>query len=341
MKQRRILYIDVIKIIACFLVIVNHTNSRIFLSGSPSATWIASLTYFFISKPAVPLFILTSGAMVLNKDYSYKDVFLKILRVIAVLFVFSLLYYFVFQETNWTTFKSFLVHLPTTPITNAYWYLYLYLGLWILFPILNKLAGGMDKKTFWYLTSLTLILGMAPIVLHYVPAIDLDDKLQSINIAAYVVTFLAGFYLHHQCQLKTKKSVVISAFAIAGIILALLAATYIEYLHDPKYYLFFSNKNSPLILVMAGLIFLLIKYIFSRIQIGDKGTKVITALGNATFGIYLLSDLFIYKFEYILDSINGAFPPMAAIVLFQLAVFGAGFLITYLLRKIPFVAKFI
>ena len=44
-KKPRYNFIDVLRVIACFLVIVNHTNSWIFLNLTPSPTWYASLTF--------------------------------------------------------------------------------------------------------------------------------------------------------------------------------------------------------------------------------------------------------------------------------------------------------
>lgn len=69
-------FLDLLRIIACFLVIVNHTNSVIFLGSSPdSLDWYVSLTYFFISKIAVPIFFMISGYLLLKKEDNYKKAF--------------------------------------------------------------------------------------------------------------------------------------------------------------------------------------------------------------------------------------------------------------------------
>lgn len=53
MKQRGHNYaFDILRILACFLVIVNHTNSEVFLGMNPSLTWALSLAYFYFSKIA-------------------------------------------------------------------------------------------------------------------------------------------------------------------------------------------------------------------------------------------------------------------------------------------------
>lgn len=70
--MNRKVYLDFLRILACFLVIVNHTNSDIFLNSSIGITWFVSITYFFICKIAVPLFVMISGAVLLGKKDSYK-----------------------------------------------------------------------------------------------------------------------------------------------------------------------------------------------------------------------------------------------------------------------------
>lgn len=73
----RQVHIEFLRIVAAFLVIVNHTNSRIFLARAPSATWFASVTYFFICKIAVPLFLMIMGALLLEKHDTHQSPFLQ------------------------------------------------------------------------------------------------------------------------------------------------------------------------------------------------------------------------------------------------------------------------
>ena len=132
---------DILRIIACFLVIVNHTNSDVFLSMAPSLTWFASLTYFFLCKMAVPLFVMISGALLLKKEEDYKTFFVKrILKVGIVILLFSFVYYVidVLKTGDAFSMMSFGAHIYKDAITNAYWYLYLYLGLLIMLPLLQK-----------------------------------------------------------------------------------------------------------------------------------------------------------------------------------------------------------
>ena len=79
--DNKIMYIDILRIIACFMVIVNHSvglclNHKTFLS---STFYCLS---FSICKIGVPIFLMITGALILDKDYSYPKVFKCIIRVL-------------------------------------------------------------------------------------------------------------------------------------------------------------------------------------------------------------------------------------------------------------------
>ena len=144
MKENRKHFLDLLRIIACFLVIVNHTNSTIFMHSSPnSIRWYVSLAFFFVSKIAVPVFFMISGYLLLNKVEDWKKTFSRVLRIIVVLLVCAVIYAIyngLFISEN-GTFKSIvediLLVYKKSP-TNALWYLYAYIGILLMLPFLQK-----------------------------------------------------------------------------------------------------------------------------------------------------------------------------------------------------------
>lgn len=160
-------YIEFLRIAACFLVIVNHTNNGVFESLSPSPTWFCSLTYLFVSKIAVPLFLFIMGALLLEKEDSPKKSAERLFRIFTVLAAASLFYYAYYGRRSGTAFslREFLLNLPRQQATNALWYLYLYLALLCMLPILQRLAKALDKRRMEYLLFLSLgVLGTAPLI---------------------------------------------------------------------------------------------------------------------------------------------------------------------------------
>ena len=49
-KKYRKLNLDILRIIACFFVIINHTDNTMLLSLEPSARWFVSATMLYICK---------------------------------------------------------------------------------------------------------------------------------------------------------------------------------------------------------------------------------------------------------------------------------------------------
>lgn len=156
------LYLELMRIVACFLVIVNHTNSGIFLSEVPgTGLWVISITYFFVCKIAVPVFIMISGTLLLGKVDSYAKVGKRFLRIVEALILFSLVYDIRRCYVDSTLFSpvEFILSIWNKNITNAYWYLYLYLGLLVFLPVFQRMASKMQKKDYVYYLSLTLVVG--------------------------------------------------------------------------------------------------------------------------------------------------------------------------------------
>ena len=61
MKKREV-WLDVLRVLAAFLVIVNHTNSDVFQSVTPqNGTWWLSILWYALCKIAVPVFVMVSG----------------------------------------------------------------------------------------------------------------------------------------------------------------------------------------------------------------------------------------------------------------------------------------
>lgn len=80
--------------------------------------------------------------------------------MILVIVIFSFLYYMKLVLKGERPFApfSFLLSLPTDLVYLPYWFLYSYLGVLTILPILRPLAQNMSKNTFWYLIILQILL---------------------------------------------------------------------------------------------------------------------------------------------------------------------------------------
>ena len=60
--KNRYIWLDIIKILACFFVIINHFHGQIFYyAGNTPQVALFDSAIFAICKSAVPLFVMVSG----------------------------------------------------------------------------------------------------------------------------------------------------------------------------------------------------------------------------------------------------------------------------------------
>lgn len=342
-QKTKIVYLELLRMIASFLVIVNHTNSGVFLSKEPSnITWWISLAYFFVSKTAVPVFLMISGALMLGRvDENCKHV-KRFVRILMDLVVFSLIYsaYHHFVEGSPTTLLASLKRMYQINITNAFWYLYLYLGILLMLPLFQRLSVKMERGAYQYLIAISVVLvGIMPILAHYVPEMQYNGMFGEPMLSAYVGILFLGYYLAHEVELKPLYAGISVLVFIGGILLQ-VGLTYLEYCKDSQNYLFYDERTYLTITVTAASLFYLVRWLGSVIQ-REWFFQIVTCVGGCSFGVYLLSDLLIKQYEVLYIELMMYMHELKALILYQLLVFATGVVITAVLKKIPYVNRLV
>ena len=155
-SQNRVVYLDVLRILATFAVITIHVCTqnwnRVPLN---SYEWNVFNIYSSFSRWAVPIFVMISGALFLDnrRTINIKKLYTKnILRIITAFIFWSMLYAIIENVVfgkNRVNIKLFI----RSFIVGHYhlWFLPMILGLYILTPILRKITS--DKKTTEYFSD--------------------------------------------------------------------------------------------------------------------------------------------------------------------------------------------
>jgi len=164
-KSNRVIYFDILNIIAIIAVIAMHCNSIV--HGKPNSTaWITSLIIECMCYFAVPLFCMLSGATLMNyrEKYDTKTFFKKRLLKVAIPFIFWAIIMFVWKiHIGWINIQSI-----NTPIKfiNAffankeeatYYFMFIILGLYLTMPLLSLLAKKEYTKQLWFVVLLYFI----------------------------------------------------------------------------------------------------------------------------------------------------------------------------------------
>lgn len=335
-------YIEFLRIAAAFLVIVNHTNSAIFLSLDPCLTWFCSLTYFFICKIAVPVFLFIMGALLLGKEDAPEKSKERLLRVSAVFLAGSLCYYVYYSHRNGTPFslREFLLNLPKSPATNAFWYLYLYLALLCMLPILQKLSQALDRRRLEYLLFLSLgVCGTAPLISVFYPDFALYYNFTAGLTGAYIGQVLLGYYIEEYVPMTRK----VFWTCLCGFVLSIAfqtAGTFLLCQQSPHNYVL-DNRTLITITASAACFYVCVKYLFTVHPPGPALERAVRRLGALTFGIYLLGDLMISLSARVHAALQGRVHVLAAMVLWELFIFAACALAAAALRLVPFLRKWL
>ena len=345
-SYKNTLYLDILRIIACFFVIVNHTNSYIFQHTEPSLTWFASITYFFICKTAVPLFVMITGALLLDREETYKKSAQRILRIFSVIILFSLLYYFEKKDWQISSFslEDFIQKIYPENITNAFWYLYLYLGIAAILPVLQRTVKYLRKKDFLYYFIITFgIVNLIPVLGIFIKGVEISPLIFVVGFNSYLGMLLLGHYIEKYADIR-KKHFVLSVVVFATSIAANVIATYYLYLNrsvNEGNYLQLDDRTMTSIVLPSVCLFCATKYICLHIHISDSAVLCIHNISRLTFGIYLLSDWLLIKMNYIYSDLYSMTHPLIAVVIYEVMVFISGGLITGLLKKTPVIKKLI
>jgi len=350
MKKREV-WLDVLRILAAFLVIVNHTNSDVFQAVTPAnGTWWLSIAWYALCKVAVPVFVMVSGAVLLGREDSYRKCLGRFARIVSALLVFSYLY---FVHDAWVNYglwprilqlDVFLSKVWTLQIADSFWYLYFYAGLMLALPLLQRLSCAMKDKDAWYLIGMALGLGAGwPLLAHFIPVMELPGYFDIPLFSTMIGLFFAGWQLRKSAKPVHTMPWLMGLIASVLLSTVLLHAEYMRLEGVGRYWSFMDDRlQSSLLVVTASIsFFLLIRCLFDR-PLNECTQRVWTELGGCAFGVYLLQQWVIAQTEFRLFlplcNVITAFP---AVLVWELTVFGLCLIAAMALRRIPGIKKII
>lgn len=347
-EKRREIYIDALRIIACLMVIFEHSGERGFYRYATGALGGYSFVWhMFCSiacKIAVPTFFMISGSLLLSKEESILDTYKRIPRILIDLLLFSLLYYGMDAKLDGEIF-SLKNTLKTILQINYWhlWYLYAYIAFIITLPFLRKMVRGLDEKSALYMLVIAvIIMGIIPIFEYF--QCGIYDKLEPgwllYNNFIYPV---AGYTLDSVFDPKRIRRKLSGMWLIT--LLCFVISSICEYgllirEANNTVEIFISN----FVLMNSVTLFVTVKCLMAEWEYNNAVYRLITEVGKCTFGIYLLHILFLWKIPFFYDSWmkieeGSALGHHVGIFITCILVFCICCAVTYIFRKIPVVRK--
>lgn len=337
--KKEIIYLDILKIFACFMVIINHTNGFILENNTFSNTTFYCIM-FSICKIAVPLFLMITGVLILDKDYSYKKILKCIFRVFVPTFSLSLIFYIKDVGINNINIFNFLKTILNNPYILSYWYIYALIGIYIVLPFIQKMVKNFTDKDFIAFISIFLIIPTFINFLKTYLKFSVNYNLQLSFFPIIISIVICGNYIS---KTKLSKKILISSiFTFIVSYITMFLSMYIPYLTKGKISYILDSWNSFPVILMSISLFYIFRYLFENKKYSKKSINIITMIASTTFGIYLIHTAFNFKL-YKLNIMQNLFNSngIIAIIILDFLVFIVCMIIVYVLKKIPFIKKYL
>ncbi len=167
MEKQREIWIDWLRIVACFLVMMTHSNEPFYLGGEGSliltkadAIWMAILNV--LPRASVALFVVASSYLQFPLHYSTGEFFRRRAARLLIPFAFWTVVYALVWGDPVQNFKDLLLNFNYA--AGHLWFVYMLVGLYLLMPLLSPWAEKVGKKELQVYLCIWLFTTIIPLI---------------------------------------------------------------------------------------------------------------------------------------------------------------------------------
>lgn len=333
-----IFYIDLLRFIAAIAVIIIHVLGpfRHMFGTLEETEWLAAMGYNSVTRWAVPVFMMISGALLLSnaRPFNCKHYLTRRLAKVVIPFVaWTIIYAFMagFGEHGWDSQASakLLTESTNEPVWYHMWFFYDFIPLYFVIPFLLLILQRLDEEHVKLLIASWLLLTL----MHM---LKVETPLRQ-NLILYSGYLIFGWYLFNRDNRAELKYWVIAG--IACLAMNFLGSWYFAH-QDGKYSTFFMGYKSLNTVIIGGMLFVICQTYADRIQ--GKSRAFISLIAKYSLGIYLLHPLLLIPVRNLQNGIYELFgsnwlaiPAISLITLFIALV------CTIILAKIPVIRRIV
>jgi surface polysaccharide O-acyltransferase-like enzyme len=342
--------VELIRTVAIILVIMVHAAIEphpivTVMDQAEIVRWFTVNTYDAFADPSVPLFVMLSGALLLQPSKVEPiRVFLKkrALRV-GLPFVFwgtayFLWRFFITHET--LTVGSIIQGILTGPYYH-FWFLYMLTGLYLITPVLRVVTANADRRVLRYFLMVVFFgTGVVPLLV-LVSGFTIELKL--FTITGWIGYFVLGYYL---LTMRVRSWFLYALYltGFVGTVVGTYAATTLAGGHTGLFFLDYLS-SATVILASASLFMLLLKVSPRTLSTRfPRGSKFLNFVGCSTLAIYLLHVMVLeslqkgyFGLQISVNTIN----PIVEVPLITAVTFLISVAIVFVLKKVPIVKRII
>lgn len=358
-STQRIVFLDYLRVAACFMVILVHSIEPFYLGGDGTyiasagdALWVTLINSAL--RAAVPLFVMTSSYLLFPVKGSTSTFFRRRFTRVGIPFIFWALMYAVvpmWGSGGEIDASGNLQHLALNFTDNAghLWFVYMLLGIYILMPIISPWVESLSRRgermflAAWGFTTLVPFLHQAAIAVFGRPEVWGEANWNEFGTLYYISGFIGyvvlGHYVRRYVDWSWRRTLAVTLPLFA----AGYAITAAWFWHCiPTEY----PVNAPIdlavememswrfcstgVAMMTVALFLL----FKKISRPTRSYTIIERISKLSYGIYLMH-IFVLTAAY--DIISAwSLPTPATMLLTAATTFAACAVITRIISLIPY-----
>lgn len=346
--SNRVVYFDYLRIIAAISVVFLHVSAQKWYSTDVNTqAWFVMNAYNGLQRWNVPVFVMISGALVLGKEISLKQLYSKkIIRMIIVFIFWSLLY------ACWDLFSNNdynIKHFIREVVFGHYhlWFMYMLVGLYMIVPLLSIIVK--NKRLTKYFLVLALVFaftlpGLNDIMEQIVPNLSealttVLSKMQLNFVLGFSGYFVLGYFLY-RTPISRKTEFILYILGLLGVIFTIGATIGLSNWLNLPMTCFLSNLTLNTFIVSVA-VFTFFKQHLNKPVNSQKTQNLIMFISKCTFGVYLIHPFFIEALNKFANINTLSFNPILSIPVISLVVFLASLMVSVLFNKIPVINKWI
>jgi surface polysaccharide O-acyltransferase-like enzyme len=342
-KRTSIFYIDFLRFIAAIAVIIIHVLGpfRYLYGEIPDSDWLAAMGLNSLTRWAVPVFMLISGALLLSsqKPFDIKYYLTHRLSKVVVPFIaWTVIYALVgglmlndIYSGQWNADKALqlLADSPTEPVWYHLWFFYDFIPLYFVIPFLIPLLKQAAPEHI----KLALVAWAVLFLMYWFKV----DSFLLQNLVLYTGYLVLGWYLFNRDNRPQ-----LTMWVIAGSFMLILNFVGSWQLSVEKggYSAFYMGYKTLNTAVIAGMLFVLAQAYADKIK--GKFRALVTVISTYSLGIYLIHPLLLIPVRELSNGFYTFFGTnWLAIPIITVFTLAASLTLTMILVKVPVVRRLV
>lgn len=336
-------WLDLARIVAIPAVVLIHVLVPVVLARTtdfPSATWWTAATLSSAARWCVPVFVMVSGALLLDpqRDTRLAPFLKRRLRRVGIPLVVWTVVYLVFQrfylDTDLTFADAKQAIYAGSPALQLY-FLFIIVGLYLLTPFLRVFtihASWPRQAAF-----VVVFLGIGVLDEALRALTDTGGVNAATRFLPYVGYYVAGWVLRD--VLISRRLVVIAAVTFVGSIVLTVVGT--RYLGGSRGInaagLYLWDYLSPPVTTMSLSAFVLIRALAQRLPAirDDRHAAQLRRVADLTFGVYLVHMLILKPVSHHVPMPDGVWGMVGVTLAVWTVVVLASGLVTAVAQRVP------